>query len=242
MIARPDHYRELLEPRDLQAVVVSLAESNLRVAGTSIDAERVRSALADARSGVEACIRDFPSFLSSLQPIDLPPTMPAIARQMAHAGRCAGVGPMAAVAGAIAESVAWTLRRGSPELIVENGGDLFCIVRRPRIIGLAVGNGAFDAVLGLRLHPGLGPCGIASSSGTAGGSLSFGRADLVTIVARNGALADAVATAAGNLALHADAIGDCVDFAVSVDGVLGAIAVMGDSIALRGDLDVVSLH
>lgn len=236
------YYRELLEPRQLDVVMVSLAESSLRVAGTNLDAARVKSELAKARRGVEACIRDFPAFLSSLAPIDLPATVSPIARRMANAARRAGVGPMAAVAGAIAEEVAWSLRPSSPEVLVENGGDLFCIVQQPRLIALAVGNTSFQAVVALRLDPKLGPCGVASSSGTAGGSLSFGRADLITIVARTGALADAVATAAGNRAVHANAIGDCVEFAVSIEGVLGAIAIVNNTIALRGDLDVVSVN
>lgn len=148
---------------------------------------------------------------------------------------------MAAVAGAIAEAVAWELATTSAEVLVENGGDLFCIVRRPRLVALAKGSSTFEVPLGLFIDPKSGPCGIASSSGTAGGSLSFGRADLVTIVARTGALADAVATAAGNRAVDEASVQSCVDFALSIEGVLGAIVITGNSIALRGDLDLVDL-
>ena len=94
--------------------------------------------------------------------------------------------------------------------------DLFCIVRQPRLVALVQGSSTFEAVLGLRLDPKHGPCGIASSSATAGESLSFGRANLMTVVARTGALADAVATAAGNRALQEKSLQHCVDFALSI--------------------------
>lgn len=241
-MARPADYRELLDPHQLEVAVISQAESNLRVAATSLDLALARTALAKARNGVEACIENFPSFLSSLAPLQLPRTVPAIGLRMAEAARRAGVGPMAAVAGAIAEDVAWALRSRSLEVLVENGGDLFCIVKEPRLIALVVGSASFETILALRIHPKQGPCGVASSSGTAGQSISLGRANLVTVVARTGALADAVATATGNRAHDRCALGECVNFAVSIPGVLGAIAVMDGEIAIRGNLDIASLN
>lgn len=235
-------YRDLLVPGRLDAGVVRQAESNLRVVATILDLELLRTALARARREVETCIEGSPRFLSSLLPLDLPSSAPAIARQMAQAARLAGVGPMAAVAGAIAEEVAWALRSRSREVLVENGGDLFCIVQRPRLVALIVGSETFDTVLGLRINPRHGPCGIASSSGKAGNSLSFGRADLVTVVARTGALADAVATATGNRALDRGCLEECVRFAISVPDVLGAIVIIDGEVAIRGNLDVVSLN
>lgn len=123
-MTQPSHYRELHARRDLD-VVVSVAESNIRVAGTNLNVECVRTTLAKARRGVEECIHGFPPFLTSLTPVELPSTVPAIARRMANAAKRAGVGPMAAVAAAIAETVAWDLVTVSPEVLVENGGGPF---------------------------------------------------------------------------------------------------------------------
>ena len=52
--------------------------------------------------------------------------------------------------------------------------------------------------IALRFEPRPGIFSVCTSSGTVGHSLSFGRADAATVVAANGCLADAAATALGN--------------------------------------------
>lgn len=238
---RPSDYRDMLAPGALQRLEIALKESSLSIAATRLSRSAAESALARARADVESAVAEIPGFLTSLAPVDVPATAPRVARSMAEAARLAGVGPMAAVAGAIAEAVARELAGTAPEVIVENGGDLFCIVREPRLVAIAVGSRAFDMPFALRLSPAQGPIGIASSSGTAGGSLSLGTADLVCVAAVSGALADAVATAAGNRIKGADDVAAAVDLALAIPGVHGCLAIAEGRIALKGALDLVTI-
>ncbi len=117
---------------------------------------------------------------------------------MAAAAQTAGVGPMAAVAGAIAECVGRELLEFSPEVIVENGGDIFLKVSHRRTVGIFAGDSPLTGRIGIQIEARDTPLGVCTSSGTVGHSLSFGRADAVVVLAPAAALADAAATAIGN--------------------------------------------
>ena len=138
---------------------------------------------------------------------------------------------MAAVAGAIAEAVGEALLPASPELIIENGGDIFLASSRPRRVGLYAGRSPFSGRLGLRIDPTLTPLGICTSSGTVGHALSFGEADAVVVLSPDAALADAVATAAGNLVKSKDHIPRAIEFAAGIEGIIGILIVCGISSA-----------
>jgi len=94
---------------------------------------------------------------------------------MASAGEKAGVGPMAAVAGAIAEHVGIDLLGHTHEVVVENGGDVFFKTNGPVTIGIFAGNSPVSLGMGLRVYPGKKPLSVCTSSGTVGHSLSFGK-------------------------------------------------------------------
>lgn len=125
---------------------------------------------------------------------------PSIVRAMLRAGLAAGVGPMAAVAGAVAEEVGAGLkaRFGLREIVVENGGDLWIDVAEPLVVALYAGISSLSGRVGVVVPPELCPCGLATSSGTVGPSTSFGKADAALAIAGGGAEADAWATALGN--------------------------------------------
>ncbi|MCX7787794.1 MAG: UPF0280 family protein [Spirochaetes bacterium] len=144
---------------------------------------------------IEGYIRRYPQFLTSLVPIPPLPNAPPIALAMHSASELTGVGPMAAVAGAIAEYAA----RAGGGGVVENGGDIFLISETPVVIGLYGGKTPLSNRIGFRIDPERMPMAVCSSSGKMGHSLSFGKADLVTIFSKDGALADAAATLGGNL-------------------------------------------
>ena len=82
-------------------------------------------------------------------------------------------------------------------------------------------------------------CAVCTSSGTVGPSLSYGRADAAVAVARDAALADAAATALGNRVRGPADLEAAVDWAASLPGVEGAVAILGDRLAVRGDLELV---
>lgn len=146
------------------------------------------------RKLLEAYIRRYPLFLTSLVPVPPLADAPPIAVEMHRASELTGVGPMAAVAGALAEVAA---RTGGG--VVENGGDIFLISDSPIVLGVYGGKTPLSSRVGFRIDPGRMPLAVCSSSGKMGHSWSFGKADLVTVFARSGALADAAATLGGNL-------------------------------------------
>ena len=131
---------------------------------------------------------------------------------MAQVGQQTGVGPMAAVAGAMAELIGKKLLDYSPEVIVENGGDIFMKISRRRRIGIFAGNSPFTDKLALELEPEETPLGICTSSGTVGPSLSLGTTDATIVASTSAALADAAATAVGNLVKTADDLQGALDF------------------------------
>ena len=110
---------------------------------------------------------------------------------MIFAAQAAGVGPMAAVAGALAEQVGQRLLKSTSEVIIENGGDIFIGARQILTVGVYAGGSPLSLKLGLRIDPAKGIRGICTSSGTVGHSLSFGKADAVCVLSDSCALADA---------------------------------------------------
>lgn len=147
---------------------------------------------------------------------------------------------MAAVAGAIAEFVAEGL--GSPEVIIENGGDLYLKIKRTRTIALFAGEKSpFSYELGLSIHPEQTPIGVCTSSGTVGHAKSFGQADAVTILSSNCALADAAATAVANIVLGPDSIAEAIVFAQKIPQVRGVLIACSGKFGAWGQVELVKL-
>ncbi len=166
----------------------------------------------------------------------LPPTedSPLIVRAMADAGVKAGVGPMAAVAGAIAEFVGKELLPFSGELIIENGGDIFMACTSPRVVGIYAGSSPLSGLLGIEIQPQETPLGVCTSSGTVGHSLSLGKADAVVIISPSAALADAAATAVGNTVKTIDDITAGLEQAQKINGITGVLIIKGDKMGTWG--------
>jgi ApbE superfamily uncharacterized protein (UPF0280 family) len=149
---------------------------------------------------------------------------------------------MAAVAGAIAESVGASLQAFSRNVIVENGGDVFLATERETTVGVFAGKSPLSMQLGLRIPPDQTPCGLCTSSGQVGPSLSFGQADAVTVWACSTALADAAATALANRVVEPGDIEPTLDVARSTEGLKGALVVLRDRIGVWGPIDLVRLN
>ncbi len=161
---------------------------------------------------------------------------------MIRAGKKAGTGPMAAVAGAVAEFVGKELLQWSPEVIIENGGDIFLKVARPILVGIFAGNSRLSGRLGIQVEPTILPIGICTSSGRVGPSLSLGVSDAATIISKDTALADAVATAMGNRIRSDRDLKAAVEWAMTIPGVEGALAAIDEKMAVLGDLELAPLH
>jgi ApbE superfamily uncharacterized protein (UPF0280 family) len=166
---------------------------------------------------------------------------PGIVRKMTDASRKAGVGPMAAIAGAIAEYVGMVLLSHTGEVIVENGGDVFLKTDGSVTIGIFAGKSPLCLHIGLRLCPLETPLSVCTSSGTVGHSLSFGKADAVCVVSESCCLADAAATSIGNLVNSKTDIPGAIEFGKKIEGVEGIIIILGEDLGAWGDLELVPL-
>jgi ApbE superfamily uncharacterized protein (UPF0280 family) len=155
---------------------------------------------------------------------------------MAKASFRAGVGPMASVAGAISYfAVREMVKEGAKHVIFENGGDIAMFISEPVIIGIYSGEKVKN--LGLRFKPKNSIIGVCTSSGKMGHSLSFGKADSVTVISEDPVLADAVATALCNSIDEEDP--DKIERAINrflIHGIEGVIVVIGNLVGLGGNL------
>jgi len=195
------------------------------------------------RASLLQYIRDHPDFAATHRPWPLTGPAPAIVRQMSRAAAVAAVGPMAAVAGAFAALAGRFLLQRCGQVIVENGGDIFLAGAKDRVIGVYAGAASpFTGNLGVKLRADQLPCGVCTSSGTVGPSFSYGVADAALIVAPDAALADAAATAAGNLVKGPEDVAAACHFALTIPGVTAALIICGEQLAAAGQLELVRVE
>lgn len=202
------------------------------------------------RLELESYIARRPEFRSSLVPLASDPWTPRIAAEMLAAARAAGVGPMASVAGAVAEAVGRAMEAefGCREIVVENGGDLWLKFEEAMDIAVYAGSSPLCERVGVSLPRERSPLGLCTSSGTVGPSLSLGKADAAMIAARSlgspgeegyvpgAALADAWATAIGNAVSLPEDIESALDLAEGRDGIVSVLVIKGARMGIRGRL------
>jgi hypothetical protein len=235
----PRDYRRRVQARRLTAFQVTVKETDLQIQARQELAGLAREIVIAQRGYLEAYIRRCPEFAKTLAPWSVEGVAPEIVAAMAEAGRLAGVGPMAAVAGAIAERVGTGLLEVSDEVVVENGGDVFLKTSEAAHAAIFAGSSPLSLKIGLRIDCGGRPAAVCTSSGTVGHSLSFGKADAVCIVSRSCALADAAATAVGNRVRTRKDIEAAIEFGRTIAGVEGVVVVVGDNIGAWGDIELV---
>jgi len=227
-------YRE-----NLTSFRVIVNETDLFVHAEKPLEDITRELILKYRGYIEAYIKRYPDFLQTLKPWPFNGPLPLIIKEMITAGKKAGVGPMAAVAGAIAERVGVDLLSYSDEVVVENGGDVFLKTNGPVTVGIFAGTSPLSLHIGLRVKPKETPLSVCTSSGTVGHSLSLGRADAVCVVSRSCTLADAAATSIGNRVESKDHIQQAIDFGKKIEGVQGVVVILGDKIGMWGEVDIV---
>ncbi|GAB4284558.1 MAG: UPF0280 family protein [Coriobacteriia bacterium] len=236
MAYEPRTYRHTVSATGLLTFEVVRRETDLQISAVRDLSGRAGDLVDSLRNDLEGYIARVPRFAESYVPMDVEADAPEIVRAMTAAARIAGVGPMAAVAGAIAERVARGLAEKSPDVIVENGGDLYIIGAHQRTIALWAGESPLSGRVGIELDADRQPIAVCTSSGTIGHSRSFGRADTVTVLARDGALADAVATALANRVRETDDVPAVLRHAQAVEGISGVVVVLGDRLGAWGDV------
>jgi len=219
-----------------------VAETDLCIYANQELKNKAYECVINCRGQLETFIRQNPSFATTLTPWTSIQPVPEIIRKMIHASHCAGVGPMASVAGTIAEMVGKELLQFSDEIIVENGGDLFIHKKQCFHVGIFAGNSPFSNRIGIHVDDSIDESlSICTSSAVIGHSLSFGKADAVTIRSPSAALADAVATATANRVKSKDDISSAIDFAKSIGDVDGILVLIGDSMGAWGKIEIVPM-
>jgi len=189
------------------------------------------------RQQLEQYIESDLRFLHALEPVSAP-DKPLIANLMAKAAETANVGPMAAVAGVLADLVVEDmLNEGCSVAVVENGGEISAMSDEAIDVALAAGDEPLSKRFGFRLTE--FPIGVATSSGRFSHALSFGDAEAATIFCEHAGLADAAATAVGNVIKgvnHRRAISRGLDKAMSIKGVNGALVIYGGQVGTAGQI------
>jgi ApbE superfamily uncharacterized protein (UPF0280 family) len=234
----PRTYRHWIKGKDLLSFNIVAKETDLCIRSSTNLRRKAYKLVSKYRDILERYIAWHPAFLTSLEPVSVGDDVPHIVKLMAEATARVGIGPMASVAGAIAEFVGNELLSFSPEIIVENGGDIYLKSLRDRLIGIYAGESPLTGKIGLEINGEDTPLGICTSSGTVGHSLSYGKADAVIVVSKSAIVADAAATAIGNLIVQSKDIPSGIEFAQGIDGLLGVIIIKDDNIGLWGEVNI----
>lgn len=174
-----------------------------------------------------------PIFKFALTPVEAEENAPLIIRKMVEYSKIAKVGPMASVAGVLADlamNAAMDIK--CKNIMVENGGEIAVVWDKEIKVGIA------NSSIVLKIKPEEMPIGIATSSGKYGHALSFGRANSVTVIADNAGMADAAATAICNATKGGDyeAMNRGLKKAKEIKGIRGTIILMGKLIGIVGNI------
>ena len=237
-------YRQIIAADDLVSSFVTVRETDLHILAALDSVEAGYHFVHRYRNQLENYIISHPDFLTALVPLEYDMLAPPIVKSMLKAAAAANVGPMAAVAGAIAEFVGRDLLgTGLQEVMVENGGDIFLQRSKECVAAIFAGRSPLNQKVGLRILQKFMPVGLCTSSGTVGHSLSLGKADSVTVLASTAALADAAATRLGNEVSGGDPknINEVLGIAKTIPGLLGVVIICGKNMGAWGEIDLVAL-
>ena len=238
---RERRYRHQIRHERLVSFEVTVQETDLLILADTNLSELAQDVVYRVRGPLEGYIAQHPEFLNAMTPLPYDKLAPPVVKEMLTAAQSCGTGPMAAVAGAVAEQVGLALLSESSEVVVENGGDCFIKMDSSLQVSVFAGQAELSSRVALRIYPEKTPLGVCTSSGTVGHSLSLGRADAVTVLGSSAALADAVATMTCNQVQNAKDIQRALDFAQQVEGVTGVVVIVGDQIGAWGDVELVPI-
>lgn len=245
---RERKYRAVTNSVDYASFEVMVFETDLMVYVDKVlelELDRIRL-LSEAyakvlRKELTCYIKKNPAFQTTLGPWRDDAAKSLVLRSMIESSREADVGPMAAVAGALAQFGGRHLRNFSQSVIVENGGDLYISSTKETVVGIFAGASRLSMQLGLVVPAGL-EVGVCTSSGTVGHSYSAGRADAVCVAARDAAFADALATSLGNMIQDENDFDAALARAKAYDDVLSVLLIYRDTSAVWGELEIMPLR
>ncbi len=232
-------YRAWAAGKELSSFEVVIAETDLQVFADRPLERETDAAVRRFRRDIEMYAAMHDGFIESLTPLEPAPDAPEVVRRMCEAAAYYGVGPMASVAGAIAEYAGQVLLEHSRQVIIENGGDIFFHTNEPPLFGLYAGKSSpFTGRVKFR-PSGITRGGMCTSSGTVGHSISFGRADAAAVLASNALLADAAATAICNSVRTAKNVQEAIEVEQERGLVDGLVIAIGNTLGVWGKVEII---
>jgi ApbE superfamily uncharacterized protein (UPF0280 family) len=234
-------YRKRVNAKDLVSFHVAVKETDLWVSADQSLEKETRDLALNQRHQLENYIGIHPDFLTTLKPYPEDPYAPPMVKEMIKTTGKLGVGPMASVAGAIAQYVGQGLLKWTDQVILENGGDIFLKANRSITVSIFAGESPLSGKIGVMIPQEKMPLGVCASSGTVGHSLSLGSTDIVCIIAPSAILADGAATALGNRIRDKKDLEKIADWAEEIEGVSGGLAIVKDKVAAWGEVELVRL-
>lgn len=234
-------YRKNVSAKGLTSFRAVVKETDLWVSSDRDLQKETTALIFECRDQLETYIRQHPEFATSLLPYADDPYAPPLVREMIEVTTGLGIGPMASVAGAIAQYVSIGLLKFVDQVIVENGGDIYVKANRPVTVSLLAGRSPLSSRIGLLIQEKQMPLGVCSSSATVGHSFSMGVADLACVLSPSAALADGAATALGNRVRARTDLQRAADWARQITGILGGVVIVGDYMVTWGEIQLVDL-
>ena len=233
-------YRTDLAVKDLLSYEVKYETTDLFVMTDKNYSKEIFKEIRSLRNDIINYSKHDEEFLKSLVPVQIKNKAPLIIKRMALASKEAGVGPMASVAGGIAEFIGRKILPRSKQLVIENGGDIFIKIDHDLIFRVFAGHKSPFEGLRIKIKRSNMPLGICTSSGRIGPSLSLGDADAACVISKDVFLADACATAAANMVKKDTDIKKALDYTRSVKGILGAVIIRNEKIGIWGILEIIT--
>ena len=234
-------YRQRVNARDLVSFRVAVKETDLWVSADQNLEKETRDLVLNQRHQLESYIGTHPDFLTTLRPYPEDPYAPPMVKEMIETTGAVGVGPMASVAGAIAQYVGHGLLERTDQVILENGGDIFLKTNRSVTVSIFAGESPLSGKIGVMIPQEKMPLGVCASSGTVGHSLSLGSTDIVCIISPSAVRADGAATALGNRIRDKKDLEKIADWAEEIGEISGGVAIVKDKVAAWGEVEIVSV-
>ena len=212
-----------------ETIVTIIAEDDVYI-------EVAKREIQKCRSEIEGYIRKDDFFEITFEPYTCPEDAPEIIKKMCKSSEKLNVGPMSTVAGIIAECVIKAMiAKGAKHAVVDNGGDIALFSDKKVNVGIYTGNQSTEH-LAFQVLPENKIIGICTSSGKIGHSLSFGNTDAVVVVSHDVSLADASATALGNIVNIKKDIKGAFKILENIKKITGAMIIIDNKIGLWGKL------
>ncbi len=232
-------YRLWQNPEDLVGFQVKYRETDLTIFAKKNLKGISQRFLKECRKPIEKTIQEYPEFKDSLKPLKIKSKYKII-NKMIEISDEAGIGPMAGVAGAIAECVGKRLINYSEEVIIENGGDIWIKSSKDRILMVYAGeHSPFKDKIKIKIRSKNTPCSICTSSKSIGHSLNFGQTDATVVIAKSAIVADIFATAISNTVKSKKDLEKSIEYCLTLDRLIGGLILIDDMAAAWGEIELV---